>query len=162
MGVTTTAPAGERDRLRIRRAQRADLLAIVAIEKASFPQPWPYNAFETFLDQPGFLVAVEPGDTVVGYIVSDLTPNYGGNLGHIKDIAVHPDRRGIGIGSALLSRSLSRLTADGATTVKLEVRADNDGAKRLYRAFGFEALRHVPRYYSDGTDAVVMIRRLSP
>ncbi len=146
----------------IRQAKRADLLAIVAIENASFPQPWPYEAFTTFLNEPGFLVAVGPGEVLVGYVVSDVTPNYGGNLGHIKDLAVHPEHRGAGIGSRLLSQSLAALAREGARTVKLEVRDDNEGAKQLYRDFGFEPLRRVPRYYNDGSDAIVMIRQVSP
>ena len=53
--VTTTAP----DRVSIRPAERADLLAVLGIERASFPQPWPYQAFQGFLGEPGFLVAVD-------------------------------------------------------------------------------------------------------
>ncbi|WP_247003046.1 ribosomal protein S18-alanine N-acetyltransferase [Halosolutus gelatinilyticus] len=143
----------------IRPAERVDLLAVVRIETASFPQPWPYEAFEGFLGDPGFLVAIEDG-AVAGYVVADVTTTYGRHLGHIKDIAVHPDRRGAGIGSTLLSRSLSVLAARGADTVKLEVRESNDGAKRLYREFGFEPLRRVPGYYDGKEDAIVMIRKL--
>lgn len=47
--VTTTAPFPEDGDSGIRRAERADLLAIYRIEKASFPQPWPYEAFDRFL-----------------------------------------------------------------------------------------------------------------
>ena len=149
-----------RDGTRIRRAERADLLAIVRIENDSFPQPWPYDAFETFLGEPGFLVAETPDSNVAGYVVSDVTPNYGRDIGHIKDVAVHPERRGDGVGSALLGRALAVLGSNGAHSVKLEVRASNDGAKRLYRRFGFDPLRRVPRYYEDGEDAVVMVRTL--
>ncbi len=85
---------------------------------------------------------------------------YGRTLGHIKDIAVHPDRRGDGVGSALLRRSIAVLAARGSDTIKLEVRRSNDGAKRLYRSFGFEPLRRVPGYYEDGEDAIIMIRKL--
>jgi len=149
-----------RDGTKIRRAERADLLAIVRIENDSFPQPWPYDAFETFLGEPGFLVAETPDSNVAGYVVSDVTPNYGRDIGHIKDVAVHPERRGDGVGSALLGRALAVLRSNGAHSVKLEVRASNDGAKRLYRRFGFDPLRRVPRYYEDGEDAVVMVRTL--
>lgn len=145
--------------LSIRPAERADLLAVVRIENASFPQPWPYDAFDRFLGEPGFLVATRDG-AVVGYVVADVTPNFGRDLGHVKDIAVHPDHRGSGIGSALLARSIAVLGGHGADTVKLEVRESNDGAKRLYREFGFEPLRRVPNYYDNGEDAIVMLRKL--
>ncbi|WP_244510270.1 ribosomal protein S18-alanine N-acetyltransferase [Natronobacterium texcoconense] len=156
--MTVQFPADRNDDLSIRPAKRADLLAVVRIENASFPQPWPHEAFERFLGEPGFLVAVSDG-AVVGYVVGDVVSNVGRQLGHIKDVAVHPDRRGNGVGSALLSRSIPVLAAHGADSVKLEVRESNDGAKHLYRKFGFEPLRRVPDYY-DGEDAIVMIRKL--
>ncbi len=154
--MTTFAPEGG-EGVSIRPAERADLLAVVRIENDSFSQPWPYDAFERFLGDPGFLVADADGE-VAGYIVADVTQQIGRALGHVKDVAVHPDHRGAGVGSALLSRSIGVLAAQGAGTVKLEVRRSNDGAKRLYREFGFEPLRRVPAYYGDGEDAIVMIR----
>lgn len=146
--------------VRIRPAERADLLAVMRIERASFPSPWPYDAFQRYLDRPGFLVAVDHEGTdeepVVGFVVSDLIRNYGRPLGHVKDVAVHPDRRGEGIGSALLTNALGVLS--NARTVKLEVRESNATARSLYREYGFEPLRRVPRYYDDGEDAVVMVK----
>lgn len=147
------------DGLSIRPAERADLLAVVRIENESFPQPWPYDAFERFLGEPGFLVALE-GEEVAGYVVADVNRQFGRQLGHVKDVAVHPDHRGSGVGTALLTRAIAVMTARGADSVKLEVRRSNDGAKRLYRRFGFEPMRRVPDYYGNDEDAIVMVRKL--
>jgi ribosomal-protein-alanine N-acetyltransferase len=157
--VTTTAPARGDDRSRIRPAERADLLAIYRIEKASFPQPWPYEVFDRFLGEPGFLVATEAG-AVVGYVVADVVPNHGRAFGHVKDLAVHTERRGEGYGRRLLAQALTRLAEADATSVKLEVREGNDPARNLYRDFGFQTLRRVEAYYDDGDDAFVMVREL--
>lgn len=140
----------------IREADRADLLDVLRIEKASFPQPWPYSAFQRFVGKSGFLVAVSEGN-VVGYIVSDVTPNFGRDIGHVKDIAVHPSARGNGVGRMLLERGLFSLALDDASIVKLEVRQSNDAAQALYRDVGFDTLRRIPRYYEDGEDALVMV-----
>ena len=140
----------------IRGAEESDLRAVVRIERTSFGQPWPYTAFERFLDENGFLVA-DRDDEVVGYVVGDVTPNFGRDIGHVKDLAVAPSARRNGIGRSLLVRSLVALTADGAETVKLEMRESNDAAGALYRKLGFETARRVPRYYRDGEDALVMI-----
>ncbi|ELY54277.1 ribosomal protein S18-alanine N-acetyltransferase [Natronolimnohabitans innermongolicus] len=157
--TTPVSGAGDGNGLSIRPAERADLLAVVRIENESFPQPWPYDAFERFLGEPGFLIAVRGGE-IAGYAISDVSRTYGRQLGHLKDIAVHPDHRGEGIGTALLRRTLAVLAAHGADSVKLEARRSNEGAKRLYRQFGFEPLRRVPGYYENGEDAIVMIRKL--
>ena len=140
----------------IRQATRADLLAVHRIERASFPQPWPYAAFERFLDEAGFLVAGE--DAVHGYVVADTVPNHGTPLGHIKDLAVHPDARGQGTGSRLLERALVVLANEGVESVKLEVRESNHAARRLYERHGFVHRRTVPRYYEDGEDALILVR----
>lgn len=159
--MTATPP---RRTLVVREATRADLLDVFRIERSSFPQPWPYGAFEGFLGTPGFLIAEfreegadEPG-TVAGYIVADTVPNHGNPLGHVKDLAVHPDHRGRGIGRRLLERGLAVMDGQGAVRVKLEVRDGNDGAIHLYRAFGFTHHHTIPGYYDDGTDALVMVR----
>lgn len=142
----------------IRGATQADLLSVYRIEKASFPQPWPFSAFEGFLGEPGFLVAFDEG--VVGYVIADSVPNHGRSIGHIKDLAVAPEHRGGGIGRALLSRTLSVLAREGIGWVKLEVREGNDPALALYREFGFERRRQIPRYYADGEAALVMMRSI--
>ncbi|MFQ3293517.1 MAG: ribosomal-protein-alanine N-acetyltransferase [Halobacteriales archaeon] len=154
--MTTTASPG-RPSVRIRTAERADLLGVMHIENESFPQPWPYDAFNRFLGEPGFLVAQGADGAVVGYVVSDVIPNHGGSVGHVKDLAVHPERRGQGIGRALLNRSISTMAAQGTPTVKLEVRESNDTAISLYEDFGFQSLRRIPGYYQDGEDAIVMV-----
>jgi len=157
--VTTTAPGGDGDGPRIRQAERADLLAVHRIERSAFPQPWPFGAFEKYLGEPGFLVAADDR-RIVGYVVADSVPNHGRPLGHIKDIAVREAERGRGIGSRLLRRGMGVLRSQGSSSVKLEVRESNDTARRLYREHGFEHRRTVPRYYSDGEDALVLVRPL--
>ncbi|MFB6118111.1 ribosomal protein S18-alanine N-acetyltransferase [Halosegnis sp.] len=154
-----TTPAPDDETTTVRPATRADLLTVYRIEKASFPQPWPFAAFEGFLGEPGFLIAARGGE-VVGYVVADTVPNAGRALGHVKDIAVHPDHRGRGVGAQLLGRALRVMRGERASRVKLEVRESNDAAIRLYRRFGFEFRRTLPRYYDDGEDAYVMIREL--
>ena len=156
--MTTVAP-DPADDLIIRQAEQADLLAVLRIEKAVFQQPWPFDAFQQFLGEPGFLVASDDGK-VTGYVVADCIPNHGRSLGHVKDLAVHEKRRGEGIGRKLLARAISTLATRNVTSIKLEVREGNDAALSLYRDFGFEVLRRVPRYYDDGEDALVMVRDL--
>lgn len=153
--MTITRPAGEG--YAVRGAQRADLLDVFRIEQEAFPQPWPFAAFEGFLDSPGFMVA-EGSDGVAGYIVADVERNHGRDIGHVKDLAVEPAHRGNGVGSSLLARALAVLEGEGAVRTKLEVRSSNEPARSLYRGFGFERRRLLPRYYDDGEHALVMVR----
>ena len=157
--VVTSSPAIEADGLSVRRADERDLLAVHRIEELSFPNPWPYEAFERFVGDPGFLVAND-GSKVVGFVLADVVPNKGRPLGHVKDLAVHPDRRGNGVGTTLLARALMVLSQSAVISVKLEVRESNDSARSLYQQFGFEPVHRVSDYYEDGEDAVVLVSEL--
>ena len=154
----TTRPPASRDAPLVRPAERADLLAVYRIEQDAFAQPWPFGAFEQYLGSEGFLVAQQ--GAVVGYAVADTVPNLGRPLGHVKDLAVREDRRGEGLGRRLLSTAVAYLESEGTRSVKLEVRAGNEAARSLYREAGFVHRRTVPEYYSDGEDALVLVRDL--
>jgi len=148
----------------VRRVERRDLGAILRIERAAFKQPWTRKAFGRLLDEPGFLVATRPAGgerSVVGYVVGDVTPNHGRDIGHVKNLAVRRDSRGAGVGRRLLRGALAALAAEGAARARLEVRASNDVARSLYRSEGFEPVRRLPGYYSDGETAIVMALELA-
>jgi ribosomal-protein-alanine N-acetyltransferase len=158
------APSGGPADVWIRPVERADLLDVLSIERASFSEPWPYAAFESVLDAPAFLVAIRPtdreGGDIVGYVVGDVMPNHGRDIGHIKDLAVRPDARGEGLGRRLLREALFSLSLAGAVVVKLEARESNERALSLYRDEGFEPTRRMPNYYDDGEDALLLVVNL--
>ncbi|TQQ83490.1 ribosomal-protein-alanine N-acetyltransferase [Halonotius terrestris] len=149
------------DSVSIRQATRADLLSIYRIEKQAFDQPWPYPAFEKFLGEPNFLVAIAD-DHIAGYVVADTTPNAGRDIGHIKNLAVHPAKQGEGLGRSLLQRAILGLTVADAARIKLEVREGNVRARKLYRDAGFEPTKRLPRYYDDGEAALVLVKGPEP
>ena len=161
--AVTTVDAPRNDR--IRPAVRADLMAVVRIERRVFPEPWRLSSFEQFLHSPGFLVMEDPtgagiGDDLAGYVVADVLEVSGTEVGHVKDLAVKPELQGAGRGRALLERSLAVLSSHGAGLARLEVRPSNERAIDLYRQYGFEVKRRRSDYYPDGEDALVLARPL--
>ncbi len=133
--------------------------AVHGLEEALFPtDSWTAEQFWQELAQPTrhYVVAVEQGRPV-GYAGAFImAPD-----ADVQTIAVSADRQGHGVASELLSALLDEAVARGATHVLLEVRADNEPALALYRRFGFAQISVRPRYYPDGTDAVVMRLSLS-
>lgn len=154
--MTTTA-SHTTDGFRIRSADRADLLAIHRIERASFPQPWPFNTFEQFLDEPGFLVADD--GSVLGFVVADVTETHAAPIGHVKDLAVREGRRREGIGTTLLESAMGVLEGR-VGLVKLEVRESNERAIDLYEDEGFRYRRTIDSYYNNDEDALVLVREV--
>ncbi len=82
---------------------------------------------------PGFVWAEE--GRVLGNISLRRALGWGGFL--IGNVAVHPDWRGRGIAGELMITALEAISAHGGRWVGLEVRADNQVARRLYERFGF-------------------------
>jgi len=133
----------------------ADVDGVQEVERASFPVPWPANAFRHELTQnknARYLVARE-GDRVIGYAGLWLSLDEA----HITTFAVHPDRRRRKVGERMLVRIFDLASDLGAEWLTLEVRASNMGAQRLYEKYGFRPAGIRRRYYSDNNeDAIIM------
>jgi ribosomal-protein-alanine N-acetyltransferase len=98
-----------------------------------------------------YLVA-RADDDVLGYAVA----SFAGDVAELQRIGVTEPARRRGIAGALLDEVVARAPGTGADRLLLEVRADNRGALAFYAARGFVEIDRRPRYYRDGTDAVVM------
>lgn len=150
---------------RLRPVERADLLAITRIEEETFERPWTLSTFESFLDATAFLVLEDPagegiGEGISGFVVAELVTVRGSKFGHVKDLAVKPEKQGAGRGRRLLKGALRLLASHGADRVRLEVRPTNKRARSLYESAGFEILARHEHYYPDGEDALLMARSL--
>ena len=75
-------------------------------------------------------------------------------------IDVAASARRAGLGKILFESLLSRFTAAGARTVRLEVDLSNAPARRFYERMGFEETRKLPDYYGYGRDGIRMVREL--
>ena len=164
-----TAVAGA---VHIRPAVDADITAMVAIERASFSDPWTAAAIASTLryDHMRVLVAEERGGVSgdnggdgagrpLGYVVAMIA----GPEAEIADLAVSPDARRRGIGRAMIDRLLADLGAVGVVSVFLEVRESNHAARALYESRGFHGIGRRRRYYRlPVEDALLLKRELGP
>ena len=132
-----------------------DIDAVQEVERASFPVPWPANAFRHELTQnknAHYIVARE-GDHIVGYAGLWLSLDEA----HITTFAVLPEHRRRKIGERMLLSLFERAEKLGAEWLTLEVRASNMPAQRLYEKYGFKPAGIRRRYYSDNNeDAIIM------
>ena len=142
----------------IRRAGLADVAAIWAIEKLSFPLPWSRWNFLAELGHPMSHTLVagpsSPGPWKVwGYIVFWVVADEM----HILNLAVHPDYRRQGIGQRLLTEALNQARALGAAVAWLEVRPSNSPALNLYHSLGFKEVGRRPHYYNDTQEDAILL-----
>lgn len=91
----------------------------------------------------GELLVSTAGGAVVGYLL--WLP---GDPVYAAELVVAPDHRREGRGRALFRALFDRLPT--GTAVTLRVAAENEGARALYRALGFERVATEPDAYDSG------------
>jgi ribosomal-protein-alanine N-acetyltransferase len=143
-----------------RPAAATDVAAIVALEADSFPlDPWSENLVGEgvggSLPTVAYLVAEEAGE-FAGYAVLSVVDVDA----ELQRIAVPEELRRTGVATALLAAVRTVAADGGAERLLLEVREDNLAALLFYERHGFTELGRRPRYYRDGTDALVLSARV--
>lgn len=130
---------------------------ILNIENISFSDPWSKDSMEKELNNNfARYVVVKNQDLVVGYGGMWLILDEG----HITNIAVHPDYRGISIGNEIVTALINICIAENINALTLEVRKSNLVAINLYSKFGFAPEGIRKGYYADNhEDAIIMWKR---
>ncbi len=136
----------------------SDLDAVAELERISFPVPWKREYFEVEVGAPyrfNRVVRDERG-RLLGYVFCAFA---GGEL-HVNKISVAPECRREGLATRLMDEVFARARAVRAEEIYLEVRVSNAPARLFYEGLGFVETGRRSRYYLDGEDALVMVRRL--
>jgi len=148
--------------IRMRKAERSDLDALVALEQRVFATDQiSRRSLARFITSPSaeVLVAQDKG-ALAGIAIVLFRPR--ALVARLYSIAVAPHAGGRGIGSMLLAAAESAALARGCTRMRLEVHHANHAAISRYRKSGYRAFGRHRRYYEDGADALRFEKRLMP
>lgn len=139
---------------------RRDMPAVLGIENRCFEFAWNEDDFIRCLRQRNCIgMVAEEDDKVVGFMIYELHKN---RL-HILNFAVHPDRRRNGIGQAMVSKLLGKLSHERRNRIMLEVRETNLEAQLFFKSIGFRAISVLRDFYDDTVeDAYLMQYRYQP
>jgi [ribosomal protein S18]-alanine N-acetyltransferase len=80
---------------------------------------------------------------------------------HVSVVAVHPERRRLGLGRRVLEALVRRGHLRGCNRATLEVSEANGAAKGLYAALGFRTAGRRRSYYRNGDDALIQWLEIS-
>lgn len=139
----------------VREMLESDIDRVLEIEKESFSPPWSREAFLLELTKNilAKYIVVEVDGKVVGYggiwLILDE--------GHITNIAIDKEYRGLGLGDKLLEGLIQLCVDRDIKVITLEVRKSNEVAKELYKKHGFKECGIRPGYYTNNNeDAIIM------
>lgn len=113
---------------------------MAAIHAKSFERGWPALDMAVHIKRD---ICYGTDDPLTAFIILRCA----GSQAEILTIATHPDHRGEGLGSELLSKTLIKLSALNIREIFLEVAEDNAAAQALYRRAGFTPIGRRPAYY---------------
>ena len=135
----------------------ADLDAVCALDAQVFAAaahtPWTRAQFAQELGQPqrSWWVAHDQG-TIIGYAGGQLA----GADFEVTDVAIAVGHRRQGIASRLVARIAYDGQTFGASTISLEVEAENAAGLALYGSLGFARVGRRPGYYGPGADGLIL------
>lgn len=119
-------------------AVAGDRDAVVALWRAcGLTRPWndPDRDFALALESGASAILVaRAGEALGGAVMT----GFDGHRGWVYYLAVAPDRRGAGLGRALMAAAEQWLRDRGAPKLQLMVRTDNAAALDFYAALGLE------------------------
>jgi ribosomal-protein-alanine N-acetyltransferase len=128
-----------------------DAPALAALHATAFTgdEAWDADAMAELLEGLGCYALWVPGQ---GFIMARAIAGEA----EVMTIAVAPGFRRQGLGAALMRGAIQVAKAYGAETIFLEAAENNNAALQLYHLLGFEKAGIRRRYYSDGTDALLL------
>ena len=135
----------------VRPAAAADAVAVGALAKRRpFTAKWSISALAEEASRPDALFYVAVDGPIRGYALARLVEKEI----RLLDLAAAED--GLGIGLALWTVLTREASARGAGRMTLEVSADNVRAAAFYAKRGAKVVGRRPKFYYDGSDAVLM------
>jgi len=157
--------------VRIRRATSTDIPAMVELERESSTSAhWSHEHYEKLLRTAtpelteNFVVVVEdpsqsksltlsvPAFPIVAYLAAHRVESDW----EVQYIVVAKEFRRRGVGTRLLHEFISYVRSTGGRRIFLEVRESNQGARRLYTAFGFEEMGLRKSYYANPAEDAIL------
>ena len=137
-------------------ASDKDLDGVIEVEVESFTNPWTRDMYSSGLQNRSvchFLIVRTEDCRVAGFCAFWLVFDEM----HINNLALRPQFRAQGIGTALLRHAIAVARDLGARRATPEVRASNDAARRLYARLGFSVAGTRRNYYTNPVEDALIL-----
>jgi ribosomal-protein-alanine N-acetyltransferase len=145
---------------RIRQAAKSDLPTLLEIDRASFPSGVAYDSAELsyFMNRSGAqTIVLEHDGNIVAFLILEI--NARRQAATMITLDVLQEFRRLGYASRLLQQSEEILALADVVLYELQVDVENAPAIAFYVKHGFHSTGRLKRYYANGHDAYLMVKR---
>jgi ribosomal protein S18 acetylase RimI-like enzyme len=127
-----------------------DATEVAAIARRPFAAAWTRDAYAAEAERTDAVFLVADDGAVRGYALARVFDDEA----RLLDFAAAED--GAGAGRALWAALVETARARGAVRLTLEVSAANARARSFYARAGAAVVGRRPKFYNDGSDAILM------
>lgn len=148
-------------KVKIRKVKLTDLGQLVEVEKLCFDydQMSRRNFHWMIKHAHSIILVLEYKTRIVGYGL--VLVNRGTSLARLYSICTLKEFQGFGLATKLLTELESRTADDkDCAYLRLEVKADNKSAIKLYKKMGYVKFTQKENYYEDGSTALCFEKRI--
>lgn len=127
---------------------------VVRFDQEFFPRPWSLKDWEGLNQDNHELFSLTEASGLTGFALFSYLK--GDETAHLLKICLQPGLRGSELAQNFWDELVTLLKQQEIKNVYLEVEETNFRARGFYKKVGFQELRIVKGYYSDGTSGVMM------
>ena len=150
------------DCVRVELASTADLQALYKIERECFSsEAFSIEELSFLIESPNSIsLMAKVGEEIAGFIIGLVYNTKFEKIGHVLTLDVAKKYRRKGAAKELMRKLEEKFRENNVKECFLEVRIDNEAAKRLYKKLGYGETACLKDYYGNGLHGIRLKKAL--
>jgi len=151
------------DCVKIESASTADLQALYKIERECFSsEAFSIEELSFLIKNPNSIsLMAKIGEEIAGFIIGLIYNTKSEKIGHVLTLDVARKYRRKGVAIELMRKLEEKFRENDVKECFLEVRIDNEAAKRLYKKLGYREIACLKDYYGNGSHGIRLKKALA-
>ena len=151
------------DCVKIESASTADLQALYKIERECFSsEAFSIEELSFLIKNPNSIsLMAKIDEEIAGFIIGLIYNTKSEKIGHVLTLDVAKKYRRKGVAIKLMRKLEEKFRENDVKECFLEVRIDNEAAKRLYKKLGYREIACLKDYYGNGLNGIRLRKALA-
>ena len=151
------------DCVKVESASTADLQALYKIERECFSsEAFSIEELSFLIKNPNSIsLTAKIGEEIAGFIIGLIYNTKSEKVGHVLTLDVAKKYRRKGVAKELMRKLEEKFRENNVKECFLEVKIDNEAAKRLYKKLGYREIACLKDYYGNGLHGIRLKKALA-